>query len=141
MLWHIYHRKGQVFVPTVSKTDAGFFLDSNPVAVLDARDEVGIMLAIQTAVARGNPVATAPDRESFPPPAVLEHAKVKSWSTFEKSALFWKIRLKDAVYQVCPTRKSATGGWETDTSRIEECTTGKDVARKVCEMIAASGPA
>jgi hypothetical protein len=135
MLWHIYLRKGQVFVPTVSKTDAGFFMDANPVAVHHADDIDGMVGAIEMAISRGNPVLPAPARGNFSAPVVLEHAKVKSWSTFEKSAMCWKVRRRESTYQLCPMRKNASGGWEDDSAKTETHATPQDVARRICELI------
>ncbi len=135
MLWHIYLRKGQVFVPTVSKTDAGFFMDTNPVAVHAANDLNGIIGAIETTISRGNPVVPAPCRGSFPAPIVLEHAKVKSWATFEKAAVCWKVRLKEVAYQLCPMRKNPAGGWEDDLAKVENHSTPQGLARRICELI------
>jgi hypothetical protein len=133
MFWHVYLRKGQVFVPTVSKTDAGFFMDTNPVAVHSTADLNGIIAAIEATIARGNPVVSAPRRGSFPAPVVLDYAKVKSWATFEESAVCWKVRLKQSVYQLCPTRKNHEGGWEDDPAKIETHASPHSVARRICE--------
>jgi len=135
MLWHIYLRRGQVFVPTVSRTDAGFFLDVNPVAVHKSDDFEGIANAIVASISRGNPVTVAPNRGSFPAPVILEHAKVKSWSTFEKSATCWKVRLKESLYQLCPMRRNSAGGWEDDLSKIEIHSDARSLAHRISELI------
>jgi hypothetical protein len=139
MLWHIYLRKGQVFVPTVSKTDAGLFLDTAPVAAHSIDDVSGIIAAVEAAIARGNPIVPTPTRGSFPAPVVLEYAKVKSWATFEKSAACWKIRFKDGSYQLCPMRKNASGGWEDDPVKIEIYSSAQSVARRAGEVMTQVG--
>jgi len=41
------------------------------------------------------------------------HAKVKSWSEFEKGTSVWQIEERDGRYQVAPAEKSRYGrGWE-----------------------------
>lgn len=138
MLWHIYLRKGQVFVPTVSRTDSGFFMDSNPVSVHAVTDGKAIINAIEAAILRGNPVIQTPSRGSFLVPIILEHAKVKSWATFEKSAVCWKVRSKESAFQLCPMRKSPTGGWEDDPTKIEIHATPKEIAQRVWAIIGQS---
>src|SRR5262249_22949805 len=104
---------------TVAKTDAGFFMDVSPVAVHELADAEGVKAAIVAALAQGNPKAAAPSRGAFPKPAVLEYAKVKTWSTFEQSALCGNISQKDGAYQLRPMRRSATRGWEDDPAKME----------------------
>ena len=48
---------------------------------------------------------------------LLKYAKVKSWSTFKKSALAWWITEKEGAYRLVQLRKSADRGWEGDETR------------------------
>ena len=66
MLWHVYLRKGIVFVPTVAKTEAGFFLDIDPVAVLESSDRQQVSEAIKAAILKGNRTVPTPTRAAFP---------------------------------------------------------------------------
>ncbi|MBP1152672.1 hypothetical protein [Methylocaldum sp. RMAD-M] len=119
MLWHVYLRKGIVFVPTVAKTEAGFFLDIDPVAVLESSDRQQVSEAIKAAILKGNPTVPTPTRAAFPKPVVLNYANVKSWATFERNAYCWKVTGKDSAFQLCPQRKNPSGGWEDDPTNAE----------------------
>jgi len=119
MLAHLYLRKGMVFIPVVAKTDSGFYLDIEPVAVAEASDRDGLMRAIKEALSRDNPVIPTPMRDAFPKPVVLKYANVKSWSTFEKGTSLWSVDAKDSVYQIRPQRKHPEGGWEDDPAKTE----------------------
>lgn len=141
MLSRIYLHKGRIFVPTVSKTDAGFFMETSPVTVIEARDASGTIRAIEAAIVAGNPATVAPRRADFPQPVVLQYAKVASWAAFEKSAVCWSIRLKESRYQVCPMRKSASKGWEDEPTRVETYATPQAAAQRVSELIAQISPA
>ena len=116
MLWNVYLRYGVAYVPTVAQTDAGFFLDVDPVAVVSATDTEALQHAIKQAIGRGNPKVATPTRAAFPKPVLLKYAKVKSWSAFEKGCLNWTIVEEDGVYQVKPGRKWPDRGWEDDPS-------------------------
>ena len=135
MLWHIYLHKGTVFVPTVAKTEAGFFFDVEPVAVIERFDHVRIADAIKWVVIKGNPVIETPTRLTFPKPAVLNYANVKSWAAFEKKALCWIVTKKEDVLQVCPQRKKPTGGWDDDTER-KETFTGTTAIDEIANIVA-----
>lgn len=119
MLCHIYLRKGTVYVPTVAKTEAGFFVDVEPVAVIEGSDRARIADAIKKTIIKGNPTIETPTRLTFPKPVVLSYANVKSWATFEKSSLCWKASKKESVLQLRPQRKNPNGGWEDDPEKVE----------------------
>lgn len=135
MLWHIYLRKGTVYIPTVAKTEAGFFMDVEPVAVIERSDRTGIVDAIKATIANGNPIVQTPTRLTFPKPAVLSYANVKSWATFEKSAICWEISKQQSVLQFRPQRKHPDGGWEDDPEKIE-IFTGPDAIDQIAGVVA-----
>lgn len=110
MLWHFYLRKGAAYVPTVAQTEAGFYMDIEPVEVVPLSNMEALQRAVKQAISRGNPRVSTPSRATFPKPVVLSHAKVKSWSTFEESASCWQIVEKDGSYQMGPMRTSSTRG-------------------------------
>lgn len=121
MIWHVYLRKGTVFVPTVARADAGFFLDIDPVTVLKSTDCDGISKAVKETVSKGNPVVVTPTRGAFPKPIILSYAKVKSWTAFEKDAFCWKIVGTEVgeFFQLHTQRKSLSNGWEDDPTKYE----------------------
>lgn len=42
----IYLRKEKVIIPTASETDAGFYIEIEPVTAVDARDAEAVMRAV-----------------------------------------------------------------------------------------------
>jgi hypothetical protein len=138
MLWHFYLRNDTAFVPTMGQTEAGFYLDIEPVEVVPAKDIQALRGAIQQAINRGNPRVSTPSRATFPKPVVLRHAKVKSWSAFEKGAMNWKVIEKDGNYQIKPGRKHPERGWEDDPTQTETLlpgTTVDTVAQRVASLM------
>ena len=135
MLWHIYLRDGEVFVPTVAKTDAGFFVDIEPVVVLKSNEPMGVMAAVVAVINNGNPSVETPSRAAFPKPAVLSHAKVKTWAAFEKKANFWKVTKNGSEFQLKPQRKSSGHGWE-DVPGKSESFVGDGALEKLASSLA-----
>jgi|SRR5450756_683643 len=127
MVWHIYLRNRTAFIPTVAQTDAGFFLDVDPVGVVSTTDTEALQHAVKQAIGRGNPKVPTPTRAAFPKPVVLKYTKVKSWPAFERDCLYWTIVEKDGVYHVIQGRKRLDRGWEDDPERIEALPPGADI--------------
>lgn len=109
----VYFRDGKFLVPAVARTDAGYYLDQGPVAVVAGDDRHGLEMTLAEAIARGNPTVPAPSRANFPVPVVLEPAGVKSWPAFEKRSIGWTVE-GDAQtgFDVLVTGRSASGAWE-----------------------------
>ena len=128
--------KGIIFIPTVSKTEAGFYLDTEPVEVVPAQDVARLELALKTTIERGNPIIPTPTRDKFPKPVVMKYAKEKSWASFEKRASCCSIAKRESVYEIKYLRRRPDRGWEDDPDNIETVPldAGIDVAIK--KMIA-----
>lgn len=118
MLCHIYLRKGTVYVPTVAKTEAGFFVDVEPVAVIEGSDRARIADAIKKTIIKGNPTIETPTRLTFPKPVVLSYANVKSWATFEKSSLCWKASKRKASCNCARNGRIQTADGKTIPRRL-----------------------
>jgi hypothetical protein len=85
--WMLTIRKDQAFIPTIAQTEAGFYKEIDPVAVVDVSDRKAVEDAMLRAIARGNPTVPTPTRDNFPEDVPLKCARVKSLSTFEKFRL------------------------------------------------------
>jgi hypothetical protein len=141
MVWHIYLRNRTAFIPTVAQTDAGFFLDVDPVDVVSASDTEALQHAVKQAIGRGNPKVPTPTRAAFPKPVVLKYAKVKSWPAFERDCLYWTTVEKDGVYHVIQGRKRPDRRWEDDPKRTEALPPGTgldEVAQRVASSVQAA---
>jgi hypothetical protein len=134
----IYLRKKQAIVPTPAITEAGFFIEMEPVAVADAADTAAVVHAIVSALERGNPRIKTPARDAFPPPVVLPYAGVKSWKTFEKGAQTWGIDVEAKHIVIRPQRTHAEGGWVDDEDRLEYFapdTPFEKIAQRVAQLV------
>ncbi len=134
-LWLLFLRKGQAFVPTMARTEAGFYMGIEPVEVVDARDPKAIEDAMLRAVERGNPVVPTPRRDNYPPDPLLKYANVKSMSTFEKSSQSWKLSKLGDAYVIAPYRPLKSGGSEEDVDRTEAIPVGEESLTSVVHRL------
>lgn len=95
-MWHIYFRSGRFVIPSVAQAEAGFFVDVEPTQVVDVSSsaaslDLKLADALITSVRLGNPRIPSPrfDRTSVPVAAL--RAGVKTWATFEKTAVCWTL--------------------------------------------------
>ena len=119
MCWNIYLRREVVYVPTVAVTEAGFFMDIDPVGVVEVGDRLRVGEEIRKTIAKGNPIVETPTRASFPKPIILNYVNVKSWAAFLKGASYWKILEEDASYRLVFQSRLQSGGWEDDFKKTE----------------------
>ena len=116
-LWHVYIRAGIAYIPVVAKTVAGFYLEIEPVAVVQVSDKPALIKTLENVGAEGIPAVPTPPRESFSKPVVMQRAEEKSWGKFARSTELWNISLDDLCYEVTGTKLEGTG-WVPDPSRI-----------------------
>jgi hypothetical protein len=114
MMWSVYIRRGKVFVPSQSKTEAGFYVSGNPVYIVDAADVEGIKQSIIQVIDRGCPVIPTPSVKQLEKWAVLQCAGVASIATFEKGASCWTIHKDATSFRFGSVKKISPRGWETE---------------------------
>jgi hypothetical protein len=114
---HLYLRSGTIYLPTMGKMDEGFYRAVEPVTLVSASDIDGIRRALQTTIARGNPVVPMLRRSEYPPPLLPKYARVKSWSAFERGLMFWTIKEKKGVFQIAGQSKRPDRAWRDDAKR------------------------
>jgi len=134
-IWHLYLRNGTVYVPTVARTEAGYFMDIDPVEVVSAANDDALRHATKEAINKRNPAVPTPTRAAFPKPVVLKYAKVKSWSAFEKGTLPWTIEEKDGSYSIKQGRKRPDRGWEDDPAKIVSFPFGTDLQEVIDRIV------
>jgi len=131
-------KDGIVYLPTVAKTEAGFYMDREPVAVVPAEHTDGLRLALRNLVARGNAIIPTPKRNAYPPPVLPKYAGVKTWAAFMRGASEWKIAEKNGNYEIVPYRKDPKGGasWVEDRDHKITFSPGTTVEDVIGRMIA-----
>ena len=92
--------KEKILLPTVARTEAGFYLDREPVAVVNASDKISLIEAITDRLKARVETVPTPNRGDWPKWVVLQHAKVRSVNAFEKEARFWRIEKRGSHWIV-----------------------------------------
>jgi hypothetical protein len=142
MLCKLYLRSGTVYLPTVARTEAGYYIDSEPVEAVSINDAEALRRAIKNSISKGNPVVPTPTRAASVEPVVLKYARVESWPAFEKGTLLWRIVEKSGNYHIKQGRKRLDKGWEDDPAKTEALPSGStldDVAKRTISIIQESG--
>jgi hypothetical protein len=118
MFCHVYWntKTGEVLVASVARTEAGYWLDIEPVERASADDPSSLLSALKKTVATKGGVIPTPTRSAFPKPVVLAYAKAKSWSDFERRySQFSVAETPDRRYQIEGYRRASEGaGVEVD---------------------------
>jgi hypothetical protein len=131
-------KSGIVYVPTVARTEAGFYMIREPVAVVPAPNTEALRRALHDVMARGNAIIPTPKRNAYPPPVLPKYAGEKTWSAFMGGASEWKIKEKDGSYQIIQYRENpkGDGSWVEDRDRKIEFAPGTTADNVIDRMIA-----
>lgn len=136
MLLHSYLKNGIVYVPTVAKLTTGAYVDIDPVAVESVANATGLRRAFSEANARKNPVVSPPPKGKWPPPVLLNYARVKSWSAFAAGASMWSIKEADGDYQIVGYRDHPDGYWVPNPDQTIDFPRGTKIDTVIDRVIA-----
>jgi hypothetical protein len=103
----------------MARTQAGFYMGVYPVRVLDVSDREAIEQAIISLVNRGTRQCRRLRETVFQKIPFQSMRRVRSLSTFEKSAQTWKLSKNNSGRLICPYRPGKYGGSEEDLARTE----------------------
>ncbi len=135
MQYHCILKNGIVYVPTVAKAEAGYYMDIEPVAVVPVSNTEGLHRAFRDTISKGNAVVPTPTRANHPPPVLLKYAGVRSWAAFQRGASTWNIKEKDGNYQIAGYRTHHKGYWEEDPDQKIELPSESKVDDVIARMI------
>jgi len=135
MYIHVYLRQGVVYMPTVARTDAGFYMNVEPVAVVSLSNTDGIRSAFHELIARGNTVIPTPKRNEYPPSLLPKYAGVKTDRAFMHGTAHWAIDEKEGDYQIIGYRAHKDGYWVQDAAQKTVLPTGSTTENVVEQMI------
>jgi hypothetical protein len=131
-------KNGIVYVPTVARTEAGFYMLREPVAVVPAANTEALRRALHDVMARGNVIIPTPKRNAYPPPVLPKYAGEKTWSAFMRGVSEWKINEKNGNYQIVQYRENpkGDGSWVEDPNKKNELPPGSTIDDVIDRMIA-----
>lgn len=104
-----------VYVPTVVKTEAGFYMRRDPVAVVPAAKTDALWGAFHDVMEKGNETVPTPKRDAFPIPVLPKYAGAKSWAAFMKGASEWAINEDNGIAR---TLKEGKLGLQTRRAKL-----------------------
>ena len=134
-MWHVYVRKDAAFVPDVAKTEAGFYLDVEPVKTVKLEDFSALAGAIDLVMAKGNPTVPTPTRGGFPKPVILKPAGVESWNAFVERGACYTIFIGQGEIEIAETGRNDVGEW-VDAPSLDEKLPGDSTAMDIAKHIA-----
>jgi hypothetical protein len=137
MLFTCTLKNGIVDVPTNVKTEAGFYMRHEPVAVVPAANTDALRHAFYEVMERGNQIVPTRKREAFPPPVLPKYAGAKSWSAFMRGASEWAINEDGGNYDIVPYRKDPEGSqaWVADKKHNTQFPAGTTRDQVIDQMI------
>ena len=116
----LYRIGGKILIPLWYKTEAGFFVEREPIDVVDLEDQQHSLEALVQKVRMGNPSTINPPRNRNSRPVILSYAGVKTLSEFEAIAQPWSMFDDEANYFLVPWKKRVDKGWEEDLDKLEQ---------------------
>ena len=78
MLLNCTLKDGLVYLPTVAKTEAGFYLDREPVSVVCVANTDALRRALVDLIMKGNATIPTPKGDAYPPPVLPRYAGAKN---------------------------------------------------------------
>jgi hypothetical protein len=138
MHWSLYLRKNKLYIPSVAQTEAGFYLEVDPVDVIDRDDCDGVCAAVSRVLAMGNPIIPTPTRAAFPKWVILKYSGVRSHSVFEREAEKWSIQKDSHRYVLRHERRHAEGGWGEEplySESLPDTISIEDLGRRIFLLI------
>lgn len=99
---YLYGPKKKVLVPTVAETEAGFFVEIEPLNIYEHHDVDGWTRGIARAMARGSQTVPTPDGDIEPGSQILDALHLNSWGEFEKEAVLFTVHRGRATSRSMP---------------------------------------
>jgi hypothetical protein len=106
MYCSFYLRKGSAFVPTMAKTEAGYWMGIEPVDVRKIESPEALQALLLAVIKRGNPVVPTPTRDNFPRPIMERYCGLRSLSAFERTASCWAISQEQGDFHIYEWQRS-----------------------------------
>jgi len=139
-LIHIYLWQQQAIVPTVVKTEAGFYLDSAPVELIPLTAPSRLSVVLEERAAKGNVKVPTPSREELKKALVVRFAKARNWNAFEKSTDCCMLEVSTEIITARITERGENGRWKQLGEQRRDFAPGTDLATVLKEMLRSQAP-
>jgi hypothetical protein len=136
-LWHVYVVRGIALIPNVARTEAGYFLDVEPLREAKVDDLQSLASAIEQAMAAGNPRVPTPTRAAFPKkPYILKSAGVRTWKELERTGAAFTI-LGGNELEIAETGRN-DGEWVDApllNQKLAPSSSAFEIAKRIAERV------
>lgn len=130
----VYHIGGRFFIPALSRTRDGIYIECEPVDALDAPTADALAAALRRAREREIRRIPTPPRHGYPPPVVQRHAGIGSQREFARVARHWTTEWTTDGVALIPSAPAAGGGFAHQPGRSERFS-GPDAVLRVAERL------
>lgn len=109
-----YFYEDKVAIPSVARTEAGFYLETEPVDVFSVKDHDSIVRNICLRLETPESVISTPPRDVLNqnPPLMALAVGAKSWKDFFKSAELIKIVQDRSMFRFFKMQKTKAFSWK-----------------------------
>lgn len=138
-LLRCYLRKKQVIVPTIAKADAGFYLDAEPVHVLDLSDSAAIKKELIAQMRQEEHEIPTPTSTKTPGSVILEALHLTNWQSFEKETVMYTLHRSNDGSALYVTGRAANGLWSHNKDyehKFPKTATPAEIADAIVERLA-----
>jgi hypothetical protein len=130
----VYHVGGRFFIPALSRTRDGIYIECERVEILDAPTADALAAALHRAREREIRGIPTPPRDGYPPPVVQRHAGIGSHREFERVARHWTMECTTDGVAMIPSTRAAGGGFAHQPERTERFS-GPDAVLRMAERL------
>lgn len=115
-LARFYLYQGYVVVPTVEQSEEGFYMDVEPIQLVDSNHKDDLHSLLVQSITGENAVVPTPDVHEKGSSALLERLGLKKWMHFEKLATMYTVHKNDLNISVYRTARGPDELWIKDDS-------------------------
>ena len=108
---YLYGPKKKVLVPTVAETEAGFFVEVDPLNIYEHHDVDGWTKGVAKAMRSGPVSVPTPDGAIEPGSQILDALHLNSWGEFEKEAVLFTVHRGARYISIYATGFGDDGMW------------------------------
>ena len=133
----LFLRDNFVYIPTAYKTDAGFYIERDPVATIPVDQSDVLSQKITEFLLQDPPRIPTPDRSaSEERPDILKYVKYKTWAAFSRHAETWSVgRARTGEFSIAVGRKVKPGAWLYDRKRLITFPAGSALSEVVARTV------
>lgn len=132
-------KSGTLLLAQSAQTDAGFWMDIEPVIAADLNAEVAVRDAFEAIQTNDVVRIGTPPRDAHPAPVVLQHARIRTWIELERKYCQFSVwtQVEDSSIKIEGWKPALDSqGMEPDPGRVEVLPKGSTIQDLTCRFLA-----